>query len=971
MGLFMRYLGFLFIGLMVCAMSGCGASSVSEPKAAHAQFDPKFGSYPIVFEPNLGQMPEQIQFLGRTKKYNLYFKDNQLFFDVTIKTPGTPDPLMIIPDDQTLSEGKTASVSMKLLGANSQAKPEGVEQLTSMSQYRIGPDPKKWADNVPHYGKVKYDSIYPGIDAIFYGNEGMIEYDFIVAPHQDPNQIRFQFQGAQSLVLAEDGYLEIHVSADVMLVLKAPTIYQEIKGQRVGVTGGYQLDSNQVVSFKLGSYDSNYALVIDPATVKFSALLGGSQDEITWGIATDSSDNVYVCGYTKSNDFFGGSSSRNSSSSWDAFVTKLNSSGTSVYSVYFGGTGNDLCDSIKVDGSGNAFITGYTTSTDMSTTGGFQVANAGGYDAYVAQFDSSGSLVYASYLGGSGFERGAQIALDPASTDVVVMGTTSSSGLGTGGVVQSSFGGGKADAFVARIGQSGSGFTKNAYTYVGGSGLDLGTGLAVDASGNVYASLTTCSAGNNASGLLTTAGVLKTDWTRSGADTQEAYLASYSSDLTTRNYATFLGGNGADTSGGIALDESSSNCAGGACVVVAGTTESTDLSVVNAYQAALAGGKDAYLAKLDTAATGFIYLTYLGGTGNDQVQGFQSVATDTEGGVWLVGDTASSDLPIAQALTSNTTFTGATANSFIARFPNPNTSTKLNFATYFGGTSAGMSDNSLGVVIDSSDRHAYVSGMAGSSNFLTTIGNSHASGIDGFASRLFVPSVQTVGTPTCAVMSNNTSSSSAITITSPNGIQTGDLLVAIISTPLLPTNMTSSGWTSNGSWANGTSFSFWVLTKLVSVGDAGGTNYTFTAASGGSGTSAARNQRKAGTMFAFRNAKADYFGSNLLYVGNTSGVDGNAVSGNQITSNSVTISFDSSLIFYVFQLNGSVLTSSGFSGSTSQACSQRTTGTGNNTSQLILYQTKDNAAQTSSEAITAGFTTTVSYLSRVFEVKLE
>src|SRR5207245_161982 len=298
--------------------------------------------------------------------------------------------------------------------------------------YFIGNDPAKWRTDVPTYGKVRYAGVYPGVDLVYYGNQKQVEFDFVLSAGADPAQIALAFEGATRLAIAESGDLELTVDAGKLL-LRAPYVYQEQGAARQRVPARYRLLGADRVSLDVDAYDASRPLVVDPVLV-YATYLGGSGADYGFSIAVDGSGNAYVAGQTSSTDFPTTAGSYKASvndtppSTNDGFVTKLNAAGTArVYSTYLGGSGGDLALAIAVDTSGNAYVTGWTTSSDFPTTqGAFQTALAGALNAYVTKLNSSGSaLVFSTYLGGSVDDRAFSIAVDGFGNSYLTGQTTS------------------------------------------------------------------------------------------------------------------------------------------------------------------------------------------------------------------------------------------------------------------------------------------------------------------------------------------------------------------------------------------------------------------------------------------------------------------------------------------------------------------------------------------------------------------
>jgi len=255
-------------------------------------------------------------------------------------------------------------LSSRFLGANPQPQVVGLDRLAGTSNYFIGSDPSQWHSNIANYGQVEYQNLYPGVDLVFYGNQRQLEYDYVVAPGTDPGVIKLAIDGAESMTIDGHGNLVLHTSGGDV-VEDAPVVYQESGGVRQPVSGQFVLEGDGQVGFALGVYDHTQPLVIDPVL---------------------------------------------------------------SYSTYLGGTGNDIGQGIAVDTAGNAYVTGYTSSTNFpTTTGAFQTTYGGNADAFVTKLNPRGTaLVYSTYLGGTEGDIGQGIALDTAGNAYLTGGTGSS-----------------------------------------------------------------------------------------------------------------------------------------------------------------------------------------------------------------------------------------------------------------------------------------------------------------------------------------------------------------------------------------------------------------------------------------------------------------------------------------------------------------------------------------------------------------
>src|SRR6266513_519626 len=449
-----------------------------------------YGKLPLSFEANLGQTSSQVKFLSRAQGYTLFLTRHAeavlvLGKSAPKRTPAQPaDKLAAFVEPQREAV-PPAVLRMKLVGAKLTPQVLGVDEFPGKANYIIGNDPKKWRTNVPTYAKVRYREVYPGVDLVYYGKQRQLEHDFIVAPGADPSSITLGFAGAEKMSLdPRRGALVLSVKGGEVRFEK-PRIYQELGGTWREISGGYVLKNANGVGFAVAAYDANKPLVIDP-TLSYSTYLGGGGDDLGLGIAADGAGNAYVTGETGSTDFPGAISSNGGGS--DAFVAKINAAGTAlVYSTYLGGSGDDFGQGIAVDAAGNAYVTGYTGSTNFpgASSSTIQSSNGGGIDAFVAKINAAGTaLVYSTYLGGSSVDEGFGIAVDAAGNAYVTGETGSTDFHGaSSSMIQSSNGGGF-DAFVAKFNAGGTALVYS--TYLGGSSDDLGFGIAADGAGNAY-----------------------------------------------------------------------------------------------------------------------------------------------------------------------------------------------------------------------------------------------------------------------------------------------------------------------------------------------------------------------------------------------------------------------------------------------------------------------------------------------------
>lgn len=350
----------------------------------------------------------------------------------------------------TMDFDHPSSLHMSFEGAKPRPAMEGLDLDAAHANYLIGNDPSRWRTNVAQYGKVLCRGVYPGIDAIYYGNGRQLEYDLIVAPGADAGRVRLTFSGARRLRITPEGDLALQ-SETREARLRKPKIYQEIDGRKRDVAGRYVLQGRNRVGFAIASYDRARPLIVDPV-LSYATYLGGAGDEVAFAIAADSAGNVYVTGFSASLDFpvsTGSVQTTKRGGSFDVFVTKLNPGGTGIlYSTYIGGGGDEEGYGIAVDASGSAYVAGYTNSRDFAvTSGSVQTTYGGADDAFVLKLNPTGTgLVYSTYLGGASADAAYGIALDASNNAYVAGGTASARFPVTSGVYQNAYKGGIKDA---------------------------------------------------------------------------------------------------------------------------------------------------------------------------------------------------------------------------------------------------------------------------------------------------------------------------------------------------------------------------------------------------------------------------------------------------------------------------------------------------------------------------------------------
>lgn len=653
------------------------ASAFSQQDNAQAIL--QWHKQPLLFEINEGQVDADIQFLSRGNGYVLYLAENEIILNIH----------------------RQGSIKIRFLGTNSKPFLEGIEKLQSKSHYFIGRDPQKWHRDISHFAKVGYRDLYPGINAIFYGNPHQLEYDICVAPGKDPRIVRFSIEGSEKISIEKSGNLCIHLGNKHDIEMLRPSIYQIVGEKKEIVDGKYVFLAQGEVGFEIGRYDPSMPLIIDPI-LSYSTYLGGSDDDNGLGIAADQEGFVYVTGETASIDFPTtiGAYQMSAPGITNAFVTKLNPSGTAlIYSTYLGGDSNDSGNAITIDENGNAFIVGTTQSSDFPTTPGAHQGGINGiFDAFITKVNATGSqLIYSTYLGGTFFNEGFSIAIDEAGNAFVTGDTASADFPTTLGAYQTTnFG--FFNAFVTKLNALGTGLEYS--TYLGGSFLDTGFGIKIDEEGNAYI------AGQaNSFDFPVTPDAYQQ--TLSGPS--DAFITKLNPLGTDLVFSTFLGGSDEEDAVSLAIDSEGN-------VFVTGFTTSLDFPTTSgAYQRSLLGAQDSYVTKLASTGSSLVYSTYLGGTSDDLGD---SIAVDIQGNAYVLGSTQSNDFPVTSDAFQST-IPGTTAATFTKINP---TGSRLIYSTYLGGSGAsvgrGIACNKDSINGD----NVFIVGFTDSTNFPVTGG---------------------------------------------------------------------------------------------------------------------------------------------------------------------------------------------------------------------------------------------------------
>ena len=675
---------------------------------------------PVHFEANAGQHDSEVRFVARRGAASVALRDDGA--TLVVQEPAIPKQR----GAKKRNAGR-AVIGLKVDGGRT-VVPQASEELVTKVNYFTGKDPSKWRTDVPTYAKVTYPSVLDGVDLVYHGEGGALEYDFVVAPGAEVDRVAMNVEGASKMAITEHGELRIQTSSGD-IIQPPPVVYQrDASGTKHTIASSYRIVGERSVGFEVSAYDRTKPLVIDPV-LAFATYLGGTSYDVLNAVAADASGNTYVSGNTWSSDFptqnaFAAQLTPTCVECYEAsdvFVSKLDATGTTLlYSTYIGGQSNDSASAIAVGADGTAYLTGTTTSSD------FPLVNAinppyESINGFVTRLNAAGNvLVYSTYLSGYDDDEPSGIAVD--ASGIYVAGATRSTNLGQSGGnggqprVQpqgGASGGYDYDAFVAKLSPTGSEVTW--VKYLGGVSEDAATGLAIDAAGNAYISGYTTSG----SSFPQTASPLKP---ACQGEVRDAFVAKINAGGTV--YATCLGGADEDRAMAIAVDASGS-------AYVAGYTTSSDFAAAPIQP--FGGVGDAFVTKLNPAGTAIEYSTVIGGSNDD---GASAIAIDSANTAWVTGFTASADFP--SVIPIQAAFAGGGEASYDAFVTRINAAgTRVIFSSFYGG--AVDSDDGFALAVNGSRVHLGGNTISTDLPFVNGRQQANAGYQDGFVVTLGVP----------------------------------------------------------------------------------------------------------------------------------------------------------------------------------------------------------------------------------------
>ena len=610
-----------------------------------------------------------------------------------------------------------AALRIRFLESNPETVLEGMDSLPGHINYLTAGNQSQWRTRVPLFAKVQCRGVYPGIDLVYYGHRQQLEYDWILAPGADPRKIQLALDGVVDATVDSQGNLVLNTAGGT-LIQRQPVAYQILQGRRRDLEGRYVLSApgearpsaipHYQVGFQVAAYDRSQPLIIDPV-ISLATCLGGDGPDQAYSVATDAAGNIYVAGQTASANFpVTHGLSLKPSGNFDVFVTKLTSAGELVFSTYLGGSGNDRGYHLALDNAGSCIIVGVTTSTNFPVQAAVQPKFGGGdRDGFIAKLSADGSALVYSTYLGGSGSDDLTDVAVDRDGNAYVAGDSASADFPVVAALQSE-NHGDFDAVVAKLSPQGN----LVYcTYLGGSGFyDSAISIAVDGEGSALVTGYTSSADFPAVKPLQVAN-------RGGYD---AFIAKIHPRGTHLLFSTWLGGSKDDYGRSIALD-------GAGNIYVAGDTFSTNFPTVKPLQAGHGGRRDVFVAKIKGDGSDLVYSTFLGGSGEE----LAALTVTPAGYACLTGVTSSTNYPTANPLQS--AFGGGTWDAFVTVI-NPEGS-RLLFSTYLGGSG----DDQGSTIVADKAGNIYVAGSTTSTNFPLTQafqGSKHGSTPDAFVVKI-------------------------------------------------------------------------------------------------------------------------------------------------------------------------------------------------------------------------------------------
>lgn len=755
--------------VLLCPFELC-AGTAPRSISRNSRIANNYGRVPLSFESNQGQAPPDVKFLSHGAAYSILLEDRDAVFVLSkaSKAPAAQKPEIAPQPLRAQNQSAATSIlRMSLLNAETVSAPVGEEILPGTVNYITGSNPAQWRTGLPTFQRVRYASVYPGVDLIYYGIQSHLEFDFNVVAGGNPDSIQMRFEGSSGLKIDRDGNL-IVPSPSGDITFRKPSIYQEAGYKtRSPIEGSFHLLAQDTVGFSIGAYDHSRTLTIDPI-LSYSEFFGFGTPA---GIAVNSQGEVYLTGFAFFPDVpatpgsFEAVPATKDQPNISIFVSKFTSDGSAlIYSTYISGHGNDEPDAIAIDSEGNAYVAGGTTSIDFPITpGAFQAAqrkpNIG--SGFILKLNSTGTkLIYSTLLGGSQSSGVESMVIDQDGNAYVTGGTQAPDFPTTPHAFQrinKAAGKPLGTVFLSKMNATG---TQLIYsTFIGGSIGSGPTGIALDPEECAYISGWTYDRD-----FPVTPGAFRTDYTN---EYFGGFVAKMNPQGTKLEYGTYIGGDSHDIVNAIAVDPSGD-------AYVTGATTSFDFPVTSgAFQTTLPSPYGSgFVTKFNQAGTGIIYSTFFGGK-HPPTGGF-TIAIDSLGNAFVAAITGSVDFPVTpgafEQVNRAVLYSPGDpdySSAVVKLAPN---GSRLLYSTYLSGDGdelGDLCDCAKAAALDPSGNF-YVTGIAVSPAFPTTAGAYSSEFVPGIFLTKFTGSEMTelpISTTTVTADSNPSKANKPVTFT--------------------------------------------------------------------------------------------------------------------------------------------------------------------------------------------------------------
>ena len=632
----------------------------------------------LCFIVNKGQWPNEVKYMAKLNNLNIWVTDSDIILDFYKDKfeSGNKEGINRINNSDidkyqnAIRYGQVIKMKVSISDIKEKSIVKGNFQQKGLFNYFLGNSPSDWYSGVPSFSELIMQNLISDLKIRLYFDSNCLKYDVIIPPNTDINNLKIEINGQNGLNVTKENKLTINSELG-NIEQRNLYAYQLDDGVKRKVNCNFKIFDNNKVGFDIGTYNKSLPLIIDPLI--YSTFIGGAAYDDGWTIALDTLNNTYIAGTTGSANYPTTSGAYKTSftggGSFDAYVTKLNPTGTSlIYSTYLGGNDIDYGLGINVMPNGEAVVAGKTASTNFPvTSGAFQTSNGGGAsDVFVTRLNSTGSaLIYSTYIGGNGTDYANHIKLDQ-NGNVYLTGLTGSTNFPTTNGCYRSYNSGSIDVFVAKLNSNGNslGFS----TYIGGSAYDEALDLTFDSSGNVYVVGYTSSTNFP----VTSSAYQKTF----GGGTYDGLIVKFNSNASSLLFSSYFGKSGDEKIFDIILDQNNN------LIFTGNTTSSSFQATSGAYQTSYGGTQDGFVAKMNSQGSSLLIFSYLGGSGSDDPRG---LVLDGYGNVYISGTTASTNFPVTNC-SYQQSYGGGSSDLFLTKM---NSSlSDIIYSTLIGGNNA-------------------------------------------------------------------------------------------------------------------------------------------------------------------------------------------------------------------------------------------------------------------------------------------